>query len=130
MRARVSAVLFDGTKQEADGAVFSLADRVAFERRFQIPAAKMSQVERWLYMADDREVKENPDLLGQLRPGGEEFREEWLVYFAYRLLRRTAITADEYEAWLEKVDDVSVDLQAEEVPNPTEPARPSGPSES
>jgi len=122
VKAKVSVQLFDGTTQEAEGAVFGLADRVAFERRFQIPAAKMSDLERWIYMDEDPEVKANPELKGRLKPGGEEFREEWLIYFSYRLLRRSGGTTDDYEVWLEKVDDIEVTFEAEPVANPTEEA--------
>ncbi len=118
MQGKVKVTLFDGGVQEAEGALFGLADRVAFERHFRVPAAKMSDIERWVYMEDDPEVQADPSLKGHIKPGGEEFREEWLVFFAYRLLRRSGVAADEYDVWLEKVDDVDITFGTE-APNPT-----------
>jgi hypothetical protein len=126
MKAKVTVRLFDASTQEAEGTLFSLADRIAFERRFQVPAAKTSDLERWIYVEDDREVKERPELKGRLKPGtGDEFREEWFTFFAFRLLRRSGATDDEFDAWLEKVDEVDLAFEEAEA-NPTTGAPQSG----
>jgi hypothetical protein len=120
MQGTVAVSLLDGTKQEAKGPVFTQGDRIAFERQFSIPAVKLAELERLF------------DKKGKLREGADisGFREEWLVFFAYRALVRAEQVSDDYEAWLEKIDDLEFEMRPDEAANPTAEAPQLGASQS
>lgn len=94
-----------------------LADRVAFEKRFDTAAAVMSTYRH--LVDDDGAVKEGADI--------SAVREEYLLFFAWRELSRGAEGVPGYDEFVDQVLDLDIgvdpddpdDGEAEE-PDPTE----------
>lgn len=108
VRARVVAVLEDGTKQEAEGAFATLPDRVLFESYFGISAVVMGE-------------------LDQDHPDPKVLREEWVAFLSWRLLCRKGALHDpgnrapapkireEFLEWLETIEDeIEIELEGDE----------------
>lgn len=107
--ARVSARMLDGTEYEAEGHIFALADRLAFEERFGVSfAAKLASV--------SQEGEVSREALADLREG-------WIAYFAWCTLRRAGACPLDWERFAESVESVEVEPRAA---RPTEPAPPPG----
>jgi hypothetical protein len=78
----------------------SLGDRIAFERRFGVPAAKVSLAAKRIEgQLDDGELRADAD------PDAFELREEWLTYFAWRAAQRDLGSLPEFDAWVETLAD-------------------------
>lgn len=110
MRAHVVVTLLDGKKAEATGEYMALADRVAYERRFNESAMVLSQMSD-VFDEKTGKVKKGADISG--------VREEWLAFFAWRLLKREGVAGEDYDSFLDSVADVSVDVEPDP---PTRPA--------
>lgn len=107
--ARVTARMLDGTEYAAEGYIFALADRLAFEERFGVSfAAKMAAVSR------EGDVP---------REALAELREEWVAYFGWCTLRRAGACPLEWEEFAAAVESLDVEPLAA---RPTAPAPPPG----
>lgn len=106
--ARVVALMLDGTKHEATGVFMALADRVAFER---------------LYNVSVLELNRQTDLLnedGTPRGKVDELREERSAFFVWRTLERGEQAVGDFEGFLEAVEEIQIERLAGPV-DPTEP---------
>lgn len=127
---------FDGTDEvlDAGAGYMGLGDRIAFERRFNVPAmefAAMVDKLREAVAEDGESFREGID------PSSLGIREDWLAYFGWRVWMRDHTEQEhrDYDAWVDGVSDLTVeDLPApeDEAPNPTDApaALPSGSSPS
>lgn len=97
-RVKVTVAFLDGSSAQAEGPLATLADRVEFEHRFSVSSTVLSKLEA----ISDKE--------GNVLPDADHtgIREEWVVFLVWRLLRRSEASADSYEAFLEKVEDVEI----------------------
>ena len=97
--ARITAVMLDGTKHEATGAYMALADRVAFERRYSATILEMSRAAQML------------DAEGNVRPDADisGLREERTAFFAWRVLQRAGQASEDYDQFLEAVEEITID---------------------
>jgi hypothetical protein len=92
----------DGSMQTFDTDTYmSLGDRIAFERLFGVPAAKVSLAAKRIEgQLDDGQLRSDAD------PEAFELREEWLTYFAWRAAQRAfAGSLPEFDAWVETLAD-------------------------
>lgn len=113
--AQITAVMLDGTKHEATGAYMALADRVAFERKYESSIIEMSRQAR--HLGEDGMPLDESDLSG--------LREERAAFFAWRTLERGGCPVGEFDAWLDAVDEITIDRMEGEA-DPTAAAPPSG----
>src|SRR5262245_61361199 len=95
--ARVVAVYFDGTKHEAVGSFMALSDRVHFERRYNLSVLEM-QRQSDLLSPDCKAAGNVTDL-----------REERMAYFAWKTLVRGDPAVGDFEAFVDSVDDLSIE---------------------
>lgn len=107
MRVRVNVKLLDGSALEAEGLMAPLADRVAFERRFETNAAVLGRIKEFF---DDE---------GKLLPGADPgaMREEWVAFIVYRVLHRAKRYEGDFETFLEE----AAELDLTELPEGSEP---------
>lgn len=101
-RLHVVAELQDGSSIEASGTWMTLADRIAFERRFGVSAAALAR-------GVDDDGKVDPEV----------FREEQHAFAAWCLLRREGATQLPFEEFGEQADDLTI-TKADSSPDPTE----------
>lgn len=109
--AHVTAVMLDGVEHEATGVYMALADRVAFERIYNVSILEMARESRSLSGKDDAPVP--------------ELREERAAYFAWRLLDRASAGVGDFDHFLENADELRIEVIAKPV-DPTEPVPESG----
>jgi len=101
-QAKVKATMEDGTFFEASGPWMTLADRVAFERQFGMNVATIGKAYQGAAKKDT----------GQLR-------EEWTVFWAFRLLARSCPVGP-YKDFIERVAEMNIDMGGAK-PDPTSP---------
>jgi hypothetical protein len=92
----------DGSVQTFETDTYmSLGDRIAFERRFGVPAAKVSLAAKRIEgQLDDGELRPDAD------PEAFELREEWLTYFAWRAAQRAfEESLPDFDVWVETLAD-------------------------
>lgn len=119
---RISLELLDGTKVEYITRTFLCsADRVAFERRFDVGMGKFLA----LYNAADGKADEDATEAA-VDSGG--IREEWINFFVYRTAQRHAevFRGVSFDDFLERVAEAEVDdVEESSGPDPTVPDPPS-----
>lgn len=108
--ARVTAVMLDGTKHDATGVFMALADRVAFERLFNV---SVLQMRREAGAVDDT----GSDVGG--------LREERAAFFTWRVLSRASCPVGSFEEFLDTVDSIGVE-RLEGSLDPTDAGLPPG----
>ena len=113
---KIALTYTDGTSNEfVTNTYLSLGDRIAFERRFGISAAKMSMAAERLrsLVGEDGELAQDADPVAF-----EELREEWLIYFVWRAAQREIGPLPDFETWVDTLADWNLD-QDTDVPVPT-----------
>lgn len=87
------------------------ADRVAFERRFQVNSGELSK------------LGEIYDEAGRPRPGADlgAFRDEWIAFFTWRVAARhvPALAEMAFDAFVEELAEVELDTTEGEAMDPT-----------
>lgn len=105
--ARVVAVMLDGDKLEAQGVYMPLADRVAFERKFDVSVLEMARLERRI------------DDAGQATAPVPDLREERSAFFSWRLLHRAGKTEADFDAFLDNVERLEIEIHKDGPVDPT-----------
>lgn len=105
---RVVAVMLDGTKHEAIGVYMALADRVAFERHYNL---SITELKRETKLLDDEGNAEAPV---------RSLREEQTAYFSWRTLTRAECPVAGFEDFLEGVEEIKL----ERLDGPVDPTAP------
>lgn len=101
MRATVTATLLDGSSQTHSGELAPLADRIAFERRYGVNAAVLGRLSQ--AFNDDGTLRADADATA--------IREEWVAFLCWRLLIRGPARGVDFEAWLEGMDSLDLNLE-------------------
>lgn len=102
-RIRVRAELMDGDDLRAVEATsrtyMCTADRVAFERRFGQSSGALAS------------LRDKFDEQGKPRPGADlsDLRDEWIAFFAWRVLNRHAGDQGDFDSWIERVADIELE---------------------
>jgi hypothetical protein len=112
-KARVTAIMLDGTKHQGESVWQALSDRVAFERRYATS----------IYAATAK-LKDSLDEKGAPTEGFDWslVNEERLAFFAWRVLRRAERPVGEFEEFLDGVEEI--ELEAMDIADPTDAGQP------
>lgn len=94
---RVIAVMLDGTKHEAVGVYMALADRVAFERIYNLSVIDLKRETKLL------------DAEGNAEAPVRNLREEQTAYFCWRTLTRGDCPVGGFDDFLEQVEEVKLE---------------------
>ena len=111
--ARIVAVMLDGTKHEAVGVFMALADRVAFERQYDVSVLEMRRQTEML----------DPD--GKPKADVTALREERTAFFCWRTLHRGEQPVGDFEGFLDGVEEVQIE-RLEGPADPTDAGLPPG----
>lgn len=95
--ARVTAVMLDGSKVEAEGPYMATADRIAFEELFSMAFGAL---------------------------GRDVIQERQAAFFSWCLLHREGVIADEFDVFKTKVEEIEIDAEESANVDPTEPDQP------
>ena len=121
---RIVLGLIDGTKYEAEADLSTfgcLADRVAFERRFDVSAAVLAKVEEFVRRNDD-----GTTTVTDAEGLADVLREEHVLFLAWRELRRQVPDVpDDFDEVLESTASLGLHGSTREAtPDPTTAAEP------
>jgi len=112
--ARIVATMLDGAEHDKTGTYMALADRVAFERLYNVSILEMARESRTLSTSGDDPVP--------------ELREERAAFFAWRLLLRSGAEVGDFDSFLDNADGLSIEVL--KTVDPTDPAPEPGTSPS
>ncbi|MGH2663689.1 MAG: hypothetical protein ACRDH8_12985 [Actinomycetota bacterium] len=120
-RVRIIVDMLDGTRVECVSTSFmATADRVAFERTFQVSSGELAAF-KGAFDPDTGKVLDEAKAKG--------VKNEWMAFFAWRIVNRERGDQGSFDAFVDRVEEISIeDVKLEGVGDgdPTDAAQPTG----